>query len=227
MGQTESRGAKGESLERQKAVYEYWFKALEETGFGQDGLKKAGRLWFGVEDGKPLSAEEKHAIDEDIRNKFGEDLQKFKEGKYDEWPETAKGVTASCILGDQMSRNIYRGKSEAFAQDGKVRGIVKKALDNGMDIDLPFTVRTFWYMPLMHSEDIEDHKKVIEFYETQEGCLPDGWQKAYAQNGLSFAKSHAEVIEKFGRYPHRNAVLGRQSTPEEEEYLKTADRWGQ
>ncbi|GBG34452.1 Hypothetical Protein FCC1311_106762 [Hondaea fermentalgiana] len=226
MGQKQSKGAQGESLARQLAVYEYWFKAFSEHD-PQEALAKSGRLWFGMEDGKPVSAEEKKAIDKDIKDNFGEDLQKFKRGEYDEWPETAKGVTSCCILGDQMSRNMFRGEAEAFAQDEKVRGIVKDALQHGMDVDQPFYVRTFWYMPFMHSEDLEDQKRVLEFYETQAGCLPDGWQKTQATNGLQFAKSHHDVIERFGRFPHRNEVLGRESTPEEIEYLKTADRWGQ
>ena len=92
-------------------------------------------------------------IDEEIKTKFQSDVEAFARGEYDHWATTPKGVTSICILGDQFTRNVYRGSGQAFSLDKKVLSIVLKALEAEMDKDLHYIVRSNWYLPLMHSEN--------------------------------------------------------------------------
>lgn len=130
--------------------------------------------------------------------------------------QSAEDALAAVIVLDQFSRNIYRKQAEAFAQDMLARTVSSAAIEQELDQNLEEQQRHFLYMPFMHAEDLDAQKRSLELF----GVLGD-------ENTLKFAREHYELVEQFGRFPYRNDVLGRQSSPEEESYLKDGKRYGQ
>ena len=131
-------------------------------------------------------------------------------GDHDAWAETPEGALALMILLDQAPRNMFRGTAGAFATDAKARELARAALDRGLDQGMAEDQRAFLYLPFELSEDIEDQRLAVRLFEerTQKPVYHD------------YARRHLAVIERFGRFPHRNGILGRPSTPEEEAFLK-------
>jgi uncharacterized protein (DUF924 family) len=127
------------------------------------------------------------------------------------WRESDKGRLAEIIVLDQFSRNMFRGSPGAFANDSMALTLAQEAIANGADRVLTPVQNSFLYMPYMHSESLAIHELAVDLYR-QNGI----------QNNLDFELKHKEIIERFGRYPHRNEVLGRQSTEEELEFLNQA-----
>jgi uncharacterized protein (DUF924 family) len=148
-------------------------------------------------------------FDDHLRKTFGEDVEAGIRGELDHWAGTPRGALALVILLDQFTRNIHRGTRRMYAGDAKAAATSLKLIERGEDRSLSNDERQFLYMPLMHSEDRALQQLSLEKF------------RALGQN-LSYAEEHAEVISRFGRFPHRNAILGRESTPEEIEYLKHA-----
>ena len=178
--------------ERAKAILDFWF------------IKSNMEDWFKKDD----------KYDQKIKTLFLEDLKKAINNKYDDWQDTADESVALVILLDQFSRNIFRESSEAFSQDYKTRLIVNEAVDRGYLEELNQNKIHFLLMPLIHSEDISDHifgHKLIDTYLKSFEHF-DKVKKAW--------NYHTVPIKKFGRYPHRNNILKRQSTPEEIVFLK-------
>lgn len=132
------------------------------------------------------------------------------QGLFDEWKKDADGCLALCLLLDQFPRNIYRNDKRAFAYDSKALLIAKHAVAKGSDQVLQPVKRRFIYLPYEHSENINDQRKCVELFEKMKDEDPLGYD---------YAKRHLKVIEEFNRFPHRNAVLGRENTPEEDVYL--------
>jgi len=181
--------------ERAKAILDFWF------------IQSSMEDWFKKDD----------KYDEKIKKLFLEDLKKATNNEYDEWQDTAKECVALVILLDQFSRNLYRDSSAAFAQDYKTRLIVNEAVDRGYLEELEQNKIHFLLMPLIHSEDISDHifgHKLIDTYLKSFEHF-DKIKKAW--------NDHTIPIKKFGRYPHRNKILNRKSTPEEEVFLNQPD----
>ena len=125
------------------------------------------------------------------------------------WRQTAPGRLAEIIILDQFSRNMFRDTPLAFANDALALALSQEAIGCGADQLLTAMQRSFLYMPFMHSESIEIHKTAVELY-----------RKNGIGNSLEFEQRHRAIIERFGRYPHRNEILGRQSTAEEIEFLQ-------
>ena len=126
-----------------------------------------------------------------------------------------------------MSRNIFRGKPEAFAQDDRALALCKEGLDLGDDRRLSLCERTFFYMPLEHAEDADVQRLSVHLFERLAEEAPERWRSVLLENAR-YARDHRRIIDEFGRFPHRNAVLGRASTPAEEAYLAGgARRFGQ
>ena len=148
-------------------------------------------------------------FDNTIIRRFGTLHQKATKGELTEWRDSSLGSLAEIIILDQFSRNIDRGRPESFANDDLALSLAKEALKKGFDKDLDTKMKAFLYLPFMHSESIEDHEKAVQLF-TVEGL----------ESSLDFEHKHKTIIEKFGRYPHRNSILGRVSTPEETEFLK-------
>lgn len=150
-------------------------------------------------------------FDELIRQRYLKIYEAASQGDMDHWQGDADGCLALCLVLDQFPRNMFRGKPEAFATDKKALLISKHAIHRGYDTILSAPKRRFLYLPFEHSENLNDQKKSLELFKSMKNDDPLGYD---------YALRHYEVIEKFGRFPSRNAALGRDSTPEEEEYLK-------
>jgi uncharacterized protein (DUF924 family) len=150
------------------------------------------------------------AFDAEVVRRFSDLVEQAKSGALDHWAETAEGSLALVILLDQMTRNIYRDSPEMYAADSKALDVAKGAIERGFDIELPKEKRRWLYMPFMHSEDLADQERSVELFDASEMSA-----------SLPFAVEHADVIRRFGRFPHRNAILGRHTTPEEAEFLES------
>ena len=184
------------------AVLDFWFGAKETPDYGQ-----FRDIWFRA--ATP-------AFDQEIRDRFLGVHEAAARGELDRAMDTAEGVLALLILLDQFPRNMFRGQPRAFATDAKARAVAEHAIARGFDQQVPLACRTFFYLPFEHSEDMADQKRGVALFR----ALGEA-------RGIEAALEHLEVIARFGRFPHRNAVLGRASTPEEIEYLKSAKSWGQ
>lgn len=164
-------------------------------------------FWF-VESGPEKWFVKDEGFDEGIRRRFGSVYRRAYDGEVGEWIESAKGCLALIIVLDQFPRNIFRGDPRAFATDPHARILLQHILDMDYDKELDARQRQFLYMPLQHSEDRQDQELSIEL-------------NAALGNGevLKFAQAHKDIIDRFGRFPHRNAILGRESTSEELVFL--------
>jgi uncharacterized protein (DUF924 family) len=178
-------------------------------------------------------------VDAAITTQFGPDLQRLDQDKqaYDAWftdDMNPRAGLAAIILTDQMSRNIFRGCSECFQYDRFARDWTHRLLDSGRYRELRPVELSFALMPLEHSEDLKHHRRHAEMLDQAIAeCQSHGSEAAKAMsksliNFKKFLADHSQVVEQFGRYPHRNKVLGRTNTPEEETYLKDGGAsWGQ
>ena len=171
------------------------------------GPKDVLDFWFSA--GEEKWFEKSDSFDAEITARFRHHHEAAREGAYDDWQETANGCLALIILLDQFPRNIYRGSAEAFAADAKALGIAKAMVEKGIDMELPQNVRMWIYLPYEHCEELA----------TQERCI-ELMQRSGLVDVIEWAHTHADVIRRFGRFPHRNAVLGRESTPEEIAFLE-------
>lgn len=189
------------------------------------------RRW-GIREGKPIDNIERQGIDADLGAQFGETLDRASQGQLDNWLDSgARGTLALVILLDQLSRNIHRGTARAFAMDGKTVELSKALLDNNSQwTELHPIERIFAILPLEHSENMDNHRlcqAAFEKLEIDSEAYPPHIRNRIA-NSKQFCEQHSAVVRQFGRYPHRNAVLGRTSTPEEVQFLENgASSWGQ
>ena len=150
------------------------------------------------------------AFDADVANRFGEVLNAAVRGELWSWRPTAKGRLAEVIVIDQFSRNIYREKPSSFSNDPLALVLAQTTVQLGADQDLEPDARAFLYMPYMHSESALIHVEAVRLF-SHPGL----------ERNLDFELRHKAVIDRFGRFPHRNAILGRTSTPEETAFLLT------
>lgn len=149
------------------------------------------------------------AVDAQIHERFGQLHQEACDGKLDDWAETPDGALALIIVLDQFSRNMFRGNPKAFEQDEKALEIAKSAIASGADKQANPKLRLFFYLPYEHSEKLSDQEESLKLLETFNDS-PD-FMKAVIE--------HHAIIKRFGRFPHRNEVLGRETTAEEQAYL--------
>lgn len=162
------------------------------------------------------------AFDEEIREHFGHSVNAAADGRLDGWAETPAGWLALLILLDQCPRNLYRGDPRAWAQDVKAQRVVLSGIARGDDRRLLALQRVFAYMPLEHAENMDLQQLAVEQFGAL--CLEAPQEQRERFEGFfEYARRHREVIARFGRFPHRNAALGRSSTPEELLYLAQAD----
>ena len=147
-------------------------------------------------------------FDERIALRFEPAHHAAARGEHDAWMATPEGALALLILLDQFPRNLFRDSAHAFATDGKALAVAKHAIGEGFDAQVEPDLRPFVYMPLMHSEALSDQDASVVLFEA-----------LGAQTNLDFANIHRDIIARFGRFPHRNAVLGRKTTPEEQAFL--------
>lgn len=152
-------------------------------------------------------------FDEELRSRFLSLYQQAAQGELDEHRESPLGCLALIILLDQFPRNVFRGQPQAFATDTQALTLAKYAVKNGFDSQLLPVQRWFIYLPYEHSENLSDQQTCVELF----ASLKDDPQ---SQSAINYAYRHFEVIERFGRFPHRNAILNRESTPAEQEFLQ-------
>jgi uncharacterized protein (DUF924 family) len=173
-------------------------------------------FWFGLDPKQWWTKDD--AFDAGVRKRFLSTYEAAAAGKLAAWEAAPERALALIIVLDQFSRNMFRGSLLAFAQDPLAREIVHAAIAAGDEGALPTVERTFLYMPLMHAEDMEMQRESLASFTKLRGEAP-AELVSYVDNSIKFARMHADVIEQFGRFPHRNAILGRTSTPEEEAFL--------
>ena len=182
-------------------------------------FEKVLTFWFGEREhpeyGKPRQEwfQKNPAFDQEIRNNFLTDYQLAAQDKLDEWQEVSRSCLALILLLDQFTRNLFRGQPQAFATDPKALNVAKYAIKQKYDQQMIPVERWFIYLPFEHSENLADQSQAVELM-SQLKNDPD------SASSIEYAIRHFEVIKRFGRFPHRNVILGRESTPEEVEFLK-------
>lgn len=175
-------------------------------------------FWFSPR-AEPLWFEKDRAFDEEIRQRFGTAVHEAQMGGFEAWAESPTGSLALLILLDQMSRNIYRGEAKAFLGDARARAVAEKAMARGFDRSFSFRQRRFFYLPFEHAEDMSNQDRAVDLF-TRLRDETAGPERDEAEVQLDYAHRHRDIIRRFGRYPHRNEALGRESTEDELAFLK-------
>lgn len=179
-------------------VLSFWFGREDDPGYGE--FREA---WFRKDEG----------FDREVRERFGPLYERAASGELDGWREDARSCLALVICLDQFPRNMFRGDGRTHATDAKAVDTANHAVERALDRELSPFQRMFVYMPFMHSESLEDQRRSVELFERLA-------EKPGAPDVTSYARGHMEIVERFGRFPHRNEILGRETTPEEAEFLK-------
>jgi uncharacterized protein (DUF924 family) len=194
-------------------VLTFWFgDALVSDWPAQD----RSDLWFGGG----------AALDATITERFGPLVDCALDGGLHEWENTLPARLALVIVLDQLARNVHRGQARAFAGDGRAQRLVLQSLALAQDTELPRVGRLFLYMPLMHAESAVLQYECLSRLETLAHDSPPEVREQL-QGNLRSARQHCDIVEQFGRFPHRNAALGRPGTPAEEAFLQNGPRFGQ
>lgn len=196
-----------------KHVLDFWFGELDENGL-PDGEHR--NRWF----------RSSRKFDQEIRRRFLSVVLFASEDGLRDWRSVPGGALAEIILLDQFTRNIYRGTNLAFDNDPLARRRTRQAMERGRDMDLPPVQRAFLYMPLEHSERMEDQELSLECYE-QLAASTDGLVGELMKSFLQAAHDHHDIIRDFGRFPHRNKALRRRNTDAEERWLAQGRSFGQ
>lgn len=183
---------------RVEAILNFWFLSPDHPDYG-----KPQKFWF-------IKNPE---VDAEIKRLFLGDYEQAANGKLDVWRESPQSCLALILLLDQVSRNLFRGTPQAFATDNQALATAQFAVQSGFDRNLLPVQRWFIYLPFEHSEDLQMQSQSVALFEQ----LKDDQDSA---SPIDYAILHYQVIERFGRFPHRNQILGRESTPEEVEFLK-------
>ena len=179
------------------SVLDFWFGEEGGPGYGEFRSQ-----WFQKED----------AFDREVTDRFADLYEQAAADRLDAWREEAESCLALVIVLDQFPRNMFRGDARTHATDAKALGAAKYAIERALDRELPAYGRMFLYMPFMHAESVEDQRRSVGLFEGL-AAEPGG------PDVVEYAVGHRDIVERFGRFPHRNALLGRETTPEEAEFL--------
>ena len=194
-------------------VLEFWLgDGIEKDWPTQD----LGERWFGG--GAELDAE--------ITARFGGAVDKALAGGLRDWEQTLLHRLALIILLDQFTRNIFRGSARAFSGDTRAQQLVRQTIAAGEDAQLPWAARIFLYMPLMHAESPPLQDECVARFTRLVDDAPEALKQRLRGN-LDYAHQHRDIIARYGRFPYRNAALGRADTPEEQDFLRKGPRFGQ
>ena len=178
-------------------VLDFWFGSPDDPDHAN-----SREVWFKKDD----------AFDEQIRARFGAAVEMAQEGGLTDWVDNGSGSLALILMLDQFTRNLYRGSGRSFVADGRARELAAGVLAANGEKDFTVVQRVFLYLPFEHSEKIEDQDRSMALYRS----LPDHPER---ENWIDYAHKHFVIIERFGRFPHRNELLGRTSTEEELAFL--------
>ena len=192
------------------------------------------RFWFTEEPDDPVKAGERFKLwfnataefDQRITGEFSSTLEQAITGDLDHWTITARGSLALIVLFDQITRTIYRGEARAYGYDHRALAIAENSIAKGFDLEVEFIERLMFYLPFEHGEDIELQNKCADYFQVLDDIAAPGF-KNITESCLKSGKEHREVIKRFGRFPHRNKILGRPSTPEESAWASGHHGWGQ
>jgi uncharacterized protein (DUF924 family) len=193
-------------------VLEFWFGEMVD-GFSSAATR---RRWFAADP----------AFDRQITERFGNLLDDAARGRLTHWLTGARGLLAFIVVTDQFSRQIHRGTAAAFATDPLARSAARDGIDRGRDRMLSIDERSIFYLPFEHSESADDQRLSVALF-TQLLAETPAAHRAAIDESLRYARAHRDIVVRFGRFPHRNAALGRASTDAELEFLRTASRFGQ
>jgi uncharacterized protein (DUF924 family) len=190
--------------------------------------------WFGEDQASPWPAAavsrrwflDNAAQDADIAERFGERVEAALRRDLVEWERQPDTRLALIVLLDQFTRNMFRGERRAFDGDHRAATLTLEGLSTGMERHLPWAGQVFFCMPLMHAEDLELQERGVACFRTLQKRAPAALREHIGQS-LRFAEEHRDVIARFGRFPHRNRALGRDSSAEELAYLEHGNRYGQ
>lgn len=191
-----------------RQVLEFWFGEADRHADQEAYLQERQQFWF------RKSAD----TDATIRDRFGDLLAIACHGGLTEWEQTAQERLALILILDQFSRNVYRDTPAAFTQDARALRLSLDALDSGMMMQVNSLWQMFYLMPLEHAEDLAVQNRCVKAFEALADAVPEQ-EKAMFRNFASYAVAHQDVIAEFGRFPHRNVILGRESTATEKAYL--------
>lgn len=186
-------------------VLSFWFRDATRS---PEALERRGTVWFRADP----------AFDRECAARFSALLDDAAQGVLDSWAGTPHGRLALVILLDQMPRNIHRGSPAAFAHDAQAAAHCIAGIESGQDRLLHPVERVFLYMPLQHAEDLGLQRRSVEQFESLAAEADDAWRDRFAENA-HYARLHHDIVERFGRFPHRNRILGRESTEEERRFL--------
>ena len=179
------------------ALLDFWF------GAGTPEWNEPRKVWW----------EKDPAFDEELLQRFLADHVRAAAGALSSWQEEPESCLALVLLLDQLPRNLFRGSPQAFATDPLAREVARHALKQGFDQQTIPVRRSFFYLPFEHSEDLGDQHRCVELFQAMAKTPED-------KETARFAEQHRDIIARFGRFPHRNATLGRETTAEEAEFLK-------
>ena len=186
-------------------VLAFWF---EDAVRSPEALQRRNEVWFRVD---PV-------FDSECTSRFAGLSAEAARGDLADWSETPRGRLALVVLLDQIPRNIHRGSPGAFTHDAKAAAHCVAAIESGQDRTLHPVELVFLYMPLQHAEDLDLQRRSVEQFESLAAAVDDAWRDHFTEN-VRYAREHHDIVERFGRFPHRNHILGRESTEEELRYL--------
>jgi uncharacterized protein (DUF924 family) len=199
------RGEEGAVVEKPfERILSFWF------GSSADETKERATRWW----------KKDPAFDQRIRAEFEPDLVRAMRGELDTWLDEPESSVAFVVLLDQFSRNMYRDTPEAFAQDERALGATLKGMERRFDSRLSALYRYFFYMPMMHAEDRAIQRRSVETFEKLAQEKATGFD-GMLRGAADYARRHRDIVERFGRFPHRNNVLERTTTAEEAAFLLT------
>lgn len=193
----------GDSQQDITAIHQFWFGPLNDAGFATQEKQK---LWFSADP----------QTDTAIASRFGDLVTRGLAGELESWAGSDPGLVALVLLLDQFTRNIYRGTARAFAGDARALALARQGIASGRHRQLPTIHRVFLYLPLEHCEDRATQDECVRLFTALAAESGTSAVDGFAR----YAVAHRDVIARFGRFPHRNAILGRNSTPEESAYLE-------
>ena len=212
---SESKGASftDEDQERINEILAFWFKEQE---LSAPQIDRRMDKWFG----------EDPVFDHEIEKEFSGDVERACKGKLDHWAADPHGRLALILLIDQFRRNIYRSTAKAFSMDKLALKLCVEGAMEKKDKGLTPIQKVFFYMPLQHAESRKVQAKSVELFNRLAESVSPTYQETFL-TVAQFAELHKDIIDQFGRFPHRNKLLGRANTPEEEEYLADSPNFGQ
>lgn len=194
-------------------VLAFWLEDAVQHGWPSRNMSD---LWFGGG----------AALDQRIDRDFGALVRQALAGGLTAWENQPLDRLALVILLDQFTRNAFRSQGQAFAGDSRAQGLVLDGIERGWDRQLPLAGSVFFYMPLMHAENLAVQETCVACFQALLADAPPERRKGL-QGNVEFAQSHRDIIARFGRFPYRNAALGRPSSPDEEDFLRSGPRFGQ